>query len=716
MRAFVLRNGWLWTVAGASLWAAACGSSGSHHTPGGSGRAGSSAAGHGAAGSSASGFGGDGGNSASAGSTGASAGASAAGSANGGTAGNGTSGASGQSDAGAAGETGTAANGGEGPHGGAGEGNEGGTGAANGNGGEGGAGAEGGALHTDKIDLLLVVDNSISMFEKQALLGAAIPKLVQRLVDPWCVAAGEAPVPAADGHVCPQGYALETPPINDMHVGVITTSLGAHGSHDVCSEEQNAQNVQAGGTAANYDDKGQLLPFVRPSANLPSWNGTGFLNWDPLGRATPVGQSDTDQFILDVRKLIEATDAHGCGYETTLEAAYRFLVDPEPPKVIDHDLTTAVTTVSTDPSNTDEDVLAQRAAFLRDDSALVIVSLSDEDDCSIDDTAGKQGWLAAYKGGVNQLTFHMPRATAACDSDPNDACCAPCTASLPSSCPADPACSSPTLSYAEDSMNLRCFDQRRRFGVDLLYPLDRYVTGLTAASVPRRSGGTAPNPLFAGGRDPRLVVFTPIVGVPWQDLARDPADTDHLDLLTTAELKSGNRWQALVGDYAAGTPPLDPFMVASVEPRTGLTPNKNPFTDEPIVADTSTDPRATINGHEQTVNPSVRDDLQFACIFPLGTPVDCSTDSDECDCNADEVTYNRPLCQPPAGGVAGTTQYFGKAYPGIRHLEVARRLGDKAVVASICPRNTTSSSRDDYGYLPAMRALQTRLSALLGSH
>jgi hypothetical protein len=709
MRAFVLRNAWLGTVAGASVWAAACGSASRPHG-GNAGRAGSSAAGAGHAGSSSGGSGGDAGNNATAGTAG-SAGSSVGG--NGGTAGAaGTSGASGQGESGASGDSGTAASGGEGPPlGGAGDGNEGGSGATAANGGEGGSGAEGGAVHADKLDLLFVVDNSISMFEKQTLLSAAIPKLVQRLVDPWCVAPGQPPTPAGDAHACPDGTMLEMLPVNDMHVGVITTSLGAHGSHDICSEEQNALNVSGGAPAANYDDKGQLLPFVRPSANLPSWNGTGFLNWDPLGHATPVGQSDPDQFIVDMRKLIEATDAHGCGYETTLEAMYRFLVDPEPPKVIDNAGST--TTVSTDPSNTDADVLAQRAAFLRPDSALVVVSLSDEDDCSIDDSDGKQGWLVGYKGGVNAGSFHLPRATAVCNTDPNDACCASCSATLPSTCPTDPACSTPILTVTEDNLNLRCFDQKRRFGIDLLYSLDRYVAGLSSPTVPRRSGGTAPNPLFAGGRDPRLVVFTPIVGVPWQDLAKDPDDTAHLDLLTTREIRTENRWPALVGDYAAGEPPTDPFMVASIDPRTTLSPNTNPFTGEPIVAATSTDPQATINGHEQAVT-SLRDDLQFACIFPLGTAVDCTTYSDECDCNEDEVPYNRPLCQPPAGGVAGEIQYFGKAYPGIRHLEVARRLGDKAVVASICARNTTSSSRDDYGYLPAMRALQTRLSSLLG--
>src|SRR5579871_2972050 len=39
----------------------------------------------------------------------------------------------------------------------------------------------------DKIDLLFMVDNSISMADKQQVLQAAVPDLVQRLVNPNCV-------------------------------------------------------------------------------------------------------------------------------------------------------------------------------------------------------------------------------------------------------------------------------------------------------------------------------------------------------------------------------------------------------------------------------------------------------------------------------------------------------------------------------------------------
>ena len=48
--------------------------------------------------------------------------------------------------------------------------------------------------------------------------------------------------------------------------------------------------------------------------------------------------------------------------------------------------------------------------------------------------------------------------------------------------------SSPTLSDLEDDINLRCWDQKRRFGIDFLYPIDRYTQALTQLNVPNRQG------------------------------------------------------------------------------------------------------------------------------------------------------------------------------------------------------------------------------------
>jgi hypothetical protein len=691
MRVFSFRSTWAWSVVVGAVWAAACGRSegrepgddeGSHAGKGAAGN--SNAGGAGRTGSAGNGSGGSGGSGA--------AGSGAAGSSG--------SAAAGKSSGGSAGTAGDASLGGADATGGT-------TGLA-GAGGEAGSGATGGVVHADKVDLLFVVDNSSSMSEKQSVLSATLPMFVARLVDPWCAGGSLPAAPAVNGQ-CQGGQQREIVPVTDMHVGVVTTSLGDHGSGDVCSAAQDAANQTGGSLPSNYDDHGRLLPSVR--TGLPSWNGSGFLNWDAEGKATPPGESDVNALVSDLHDVIAGAGSRGCGYESTLEASYRFLVDPEPPVAITNDL--AVNTVSTDPSNIDQTVLDQRAAFLRPDSAVIIVSLSDENDCSIDDDDGAQGWLVGFKGGVGAATWHMPRSSSAC-VDPNDPCCRPCGGFTPSGCPddeADAACSvSTSLTTQEDALNLRCFHQAQRFGADLLYPLSRYVDAFTRTTVTDHHGQTRDNPLFAGGRDSRLVVYAPIVGVPWQDLAQDPTDTTNLELMSSHDLSTNGRWPMLVGDYANYVAPSDPFMIESIEPRSGT----NPVTGASIVSDTSTDPLATINGHEYAVN-SLPDDLQYACTFPLPTPIACdSSNTDDCNCDTQALALNRPDCQPPAGGAATETEYFGTAYPGIRHLELARELGERSVVSSICARDTTSTTSNDYGYLPAMRAIQNRLTVLLG--
>jgi hypothetical protein len=102
----------------------------------------------------------------------------------------------------------------------------------------------------------------------------------------------------------------------------------------------------------------------------------------------------------------------------------------------------------------------------------------------------------------------------------------------------------------------------------------------------------------------------------------------------------------------------------------------------------------------------------YACIFPLPTPKDCTTVPGGCDCKSGAgATASSPLCQAP-NGAYGELQYSAKAYPGVRHLEVLRDLGEQGVVASICPKVIDPGSPSS-GYNPAIDALVLRLRHLL---
>jgi len=563
----------------------------------------------------------------------------------------------------------------------------------------------------DKVDLLFMIDNSLAMGDKQWLLADALPAFLSRLVQPRCVDAEG--IPTGDSSPCPAGSAPEFKAVEDIHVGVITSSLGDHGSADVCAEGS-TMNVNA-----TYNDKGQLVPTVYPNlptrTGLQSYNGQGFLVWDPRLPAggvvphNPPGFDNAAAFIDAFTDHVTAAGESGCGYEAQLESWYRFLIDPEPVDAMANNGQVSVR----GPVN--QTVLAQRAAFLRPDSLLAIVMLTDENDCSIVDEDQTQGWLVPYKGGPNANNWRMPRAHAVCATGPNDPGCTPCGAG-----DADPGCmGGAPYTPAEDAPNVRCYRQKQRFGIDLLYPTQRYVEALTQATIdPRFTGSRVENPLFAPGaggerpRDPSLVLLAGIVGVPWQDIATEESLSSARDLryMGGDELAESGRWDVILGDPDSAVNPTDPFMVESIDPRpTGAT---NPFYPGAAITDSSA--QNPINGHEQAVIAAERADLQFACVFPLIAPVLCgATNEGGCECNADEYAKDSPLCEYPDSSRDGT-QVRAKAYPSLRELSVLKGVGSNGIVGSVCPKNTTAdgspSTDPSYGYNPALGALVDRMA------
>src|SRR5687767_9573944 len=64
----------------------------------------------------------------------------------------------------------------------------------------------------DKLDLLFMIDNSMSMADKQSVLAEAVPDLVERLVNPVCIdnAGVLQPVQPTDPEaLCDQGFKRE---------------------------------------------------------------------------------------------------------------------------------------------------------------------------------------------------------------------------------------------------------------------------------------------------------------------------------------------------------------------------------------------------------------------------------------------------------------------------------------------------------------------------
>jgi hypothetical protein len=443
------------------------------------------------------------------------------------------------------------------------------------------------AQSVQKVDLLFMIDNSVSMGDKQNLLALAAPKLVQRLTQPNCLGPTGAIVGTSDPNgVCPAGARAEFQPVHDLHLGIVTSSLGSRGG-DVCPDS--ATNPANPALNAHNNDNGELInragvagqPTVENSlADAPSPGN--FLAYFPpvaanAGHTPPATPVTTDvQLISDFTSLVVGVHEHGCGFEAQNEAWYRFLVQPDPFQAVD------VVNSKATFSGIDATVIAQRADFLRPDSLVAVVVVTDENEEADDPLSiAGQGWT------FNKLSFPgsqsgggAPEGTVACQQlDPNNPATTGPNSPLCESCafvsPSDPSFAAQCpkngtngnagfLDPANDSPNLRFFHQKERFGLFAGYPTSRYVRGLQKATVPsvglafpgdtdhehdamgnyigdQDSQANCVNPLFAtdlpsspggdlchlaqGPRTPDMIYYAAIAGVPHELLQATPGGT-----------------------------------------------------------------------------------------------------------------------------------------------------------------------------------------------
>jgi len=568
-----------------------------------------------------------------------------------------------------------------------------------------------------RVDLLFMIDNSRSMGDKQLYLSQAVPDLLTRLVTPNCLDDGDPTkvVGVSQNGQCAAGH-IEFPPVHDMHIAVVTSALGSLGG-DVCDPPNTTLPPPPNG----QNDDAQLLNRGGAVSDAPD----GFLAWFPSTAAnagvqptpgTPaLGGPNADDTVLvgDFQKLVTGVGESGCGIEAQLESWYRFLVQPDPYASVNHASNTATF------DGVDATILKQRHDFLRPDSLLAIIDLSDENDSSVDPRAFNGTPVAGFH--MNESGTPPFRGSSACASNPNDPACTSCRDSNAAS---DPVCkATPTYDPVADPQgypNLRHVRMKQAFGIDLQYPLQRYVDGLSKATVPDRDGehtgnnyaytgdAACSNPIFsqglpdgsqtdhatlcnltAGPRKPDLVYYAHIGGVPQDLLHFDPTDA-------TKSALSAADWTKIVGNAPEGND------YSGIDPRMYETYKTRPFHQASATGQFGTYP-----------------DLAYACTFPLATARDCTAtaNQDACDCASipppPSVT-GWELCDPNDA----TKQVRAKAYPTIRELDLARLLGQQGVISSLCPipgHETPQGGPNDplYGYRPAMAAIVQRLAQSL---
>lgn len=234
----------------------------------------------------------------------------------------------------------------------------------------------------EMVDLLFVVDNSGSTAQEQSSLAAEMPNLIQAL------ASGD-----SEGRIFP--------PVSDLRVGFITSDMGTGG-------------------------------FTIPTCNEPNFGDDGILT---RGTACGASPADAPYFGLrpasgddvaafgDTMACLTQVGTQGCGFEQQLDSMLK-AITPRDGTFLSGEPITFVNGSRGHGDGANEN-------FLRDESLLVVVMLTDEDDCS----------------ASNPDLFNRASAT-----------------------------------FTDPDLNLRC----SRYADQAVHPVSRYVDGLLALHPPER--------------------------------------------------------------------------------------------------------------------------------------------------------------------------------------------------------------------------------------
>ena len=199
------------------------------------------------------------------------------------------------------------------------------------------------------IDLLFMVDNSFSMLAEQDALIGEIPRLVQIL---------------ASGDLQNGGTTDDFDPVASIQVGIITSDMGI-GGVDI------AAGARCGST---FGDDGILIDLHR--GNIASCT---MVAADPPFLTFMAGEDDPLTFAAAVGCLAN-TGANGCSFEQQLEAVLKALTPA------DSDIKFPQTRGGAEIRRTNgHGGTGFNAGFLRPNSLLAIIMVTDEDDCSTDD-------------------------------------------------------------------------------------------------------------------------------------------------------------------------------------------------------------------------------------------------------------------------------------------------------------------------------------------
>ena len=223
-----------------------------------------------------------------------------------------------------------------------------------------GGGPDGGVCTpSTEIDLLLAIDDSNSMLSQQALLRDEIPGILAALS-----------------------------PLASLHVGIISFDMGG-GPGDVV-----VPSCDFG-----FGDDGILRSTGNPAAGCEAVYPTRVF---AFGRG---GEPDDLAVLAADVSCVAALGTSGCGFEQQLEATLKAL-SPAGPQAYVSSTYVPPTFVGDTRGHAD----GMNADFLREDSVLAIVLLTDEEDCSVPDYEIFHPDSPAFAGSLSLRCHRHPEA------------------------------------------------------------------------------------------------------------------------------------------------------------------------------------------------------------------------------------------------------------------------------------------------------------------
>jgi hypothetical protein len=229
--------------------------------------------------------------------------------------------------------------------------------------------------NVDKVDLLFMIDNSGSMAEEQRALQEELPEIIQVL------ASGDLEF-GREGD--PGAGVQDFQPVRDLHVGVISSDMGTGGfQQDGCDNATFGDDgiLQVDGNPSGEPipdptaDGGGAAPPIDCEDDYLGPDGERFLSFEnPDGQRCETEPETCNQFIRDFA-CVSALGTRGCGFEQQLDAILKSLI-PNVPSCNQPfcQFFQGSRGQGNNPATND--------GFLREDSLLAVLVLTDEEDCS----------------------------------------------------------------------------------------------------------------------------------------------------------------------------------------------------------------------------------------------------------------------------------------------------------------------------------------------